>query len=176
MSIYFHDYFSKDGYPVRSRFAFGAPLVEALEYAESRLGKDETLYIMKSVYPRETDKQFKPYKYATLLFFIKIPPAVYQSGGIPSNRITLYDGGDIENPGILITNVAFSSRNMKFVCPPRLEIHRVKSSKPDDFDIGRFYDFNVALKTLFNMIGNVDAGLFAGGDHIQGFQHRCTHS
>ena len=111
MVIYFSDYFSPDGYPERSRSAFGAPLVEAIEFVDAQLGKGDVLYISRNVYDLDTDCRFKPYKYATLLFCLKIPPAVYQSRGIPKQRVLLYDGGPIKHSGIIITEFALHSKS-----------------------------------------------------------------
>ncbi|NOY74609.1 MAG: hypothetical protein GXP32_02315 [Kiritimatiellaeota bacterium] len=99
---YFSDYFRDDGYQQRSRMAFDAPLVEALEYVEPRLGDRDVLYLTRSIYPEDVDENFKPYKYATLLFFLKIPPKDYQAHGISSDQVVLYSGGPLEKSGFLV--------------------------------------------------------------------------
>ena len=102
ISSYFKDYFSPYGYSKRAVLAFNTPLVTALEFAGTHLQKDERLFFSRSMFSKQTTQEFKPYTYASLLFFLKIPPDIYQKEGIPTSKVCFYNG-KYENKGILIT-------------------------------------------------------------------------
>jgi hypothetical protein len=96
---YLADYFGP--YAQRSRPAFDAYLTESLEHACDQLRSDETLYISQSMFSRSVDEDFRPIFYAHVLFFCKIPPAIYQERGLPPERVQRY-AGRADGSGLLL--------------------------------------------------------------------------
>jgi len=99
---YLRDYFGP--YQVRCRPEFTASFIEVLRDCFRALGENKTLYISASTfspYNMIPGTDFKPYFYIHLLFFGRIDPLTYQHGGIPRNRVVLYDGS-ITTPGLLL--------------------------------------------------------------------------
>jgi hypothetical protein len=85
-----------------------------LELSFRQLGKNETLYVSRSIFPfrpnaDEQDDLFKPYVYIYFLFFGKIDPNCFQRGR-PIPEIRIYKWLTVEDPGILvISNVVATS-------------------------------------------------------------------
>lgn len=100
-AFYMKDYFGS--YIQKSRLDFAAPLVEAFEYSFKNLMPGETLYVSSSAIPQKIDAEFKPFWYSYLLFFGKVPPAVYLNRGIPVEYICVYRG-KMSRTGLLIRN------------------------------------------------------------------------
>jgi hypothetical protein len=99
ISFYFVSYFGN--YALKSRNSFMAPFAETVETSFANLGKDNTLYVSKSVFPHPVDRQFKPVWYIYFLFLGNIHPEVYQKSGIPKEYIQPYEG-KISKPGIFV--------------------------------------------------------------------------
>ena len=100
--LYMKDYFGP--YQIRSRPAFSAPFIEALETCFRTVGSNETVHISDSTFAlwrMHVTPDFKPVVYADILFFGKIDPRVYQQQGNPKDRVRLYDG-TISQPGVLL--------------------------------------------------------------------------
>ncbi|MFZ2654400.1 MAG: glycosyltransferase family 39 protein [Victivallales bacterium] len=90
-------------YQVDSRSSFNATQVEAVGRALKFLGGNETLYISRFIFfPEEIQPQFKPEFYTNILFLAKIDPLLYQRGGLPPEKVRLYEG-NFDRPGVLLT-------------------------------------------------------------------------
>jgi hypothetical protein len=99
---YLNDYFGP--FQIRSRHAFNAPYTEALEDCFRTAGSNETIYISQSTFALWkliVSQEFKPTVYVDILFFGRIEPRFYQQGGIPKDRVRLYNG-TISKPGVLL--------------------------------------------------------------------------
>ncbi len=98
-ALYMKDYFGS--YVQKSRADFLSPIVEAFDYSFKNLKPGETLYVSASVIPQRVNTEFKPFWYSHLLFFGKVPPAIYQAKGIPKESICAYQGQPLRK-GILV--------------------------------------------------------------------------
>lgn len=93
VSLYLRDFFG--AYPARFAMRLYTGYTEALEMAFHEAGPDGTIYI--SGRPSALSNP----DYIQILFFGRIDPRIYQAGGIPKNRVQLFNG-TISNPGILL--------------------------------------------------------------------------
>lgn len=118
IAFYFHDYFG--AYQVRCRNEFNASFVEALEDCFANMKDDDTLYISGTAFAplqRVVTQEFRPYYYTDILFFGKIDPQLYQSNGVPRDKVSPYTGAP-DRPGLLLRcNVQYMKSAMEGAPP-----------------------------------------------------------
>ncbi|MFZ2656323.1 MAG: glycosyltransferase family 39 protein [Victivallales bacterium] len=97
---YFRYYFRE--YAAETRLVYAGPIIEAIRISDENMRKGEILYLSGSVFPQRVDRDFKPFWYIHVLFFLKIPPEAYQQGRIHDYARPY--GGKVDAGGVLVVS------------------------------------------------------------------------